>query len=118
MPFLRLRLRPDADSPIGGSGVHSPRGGDGHCVDGVLMRRLHGLDAAVVGASPDFQTPTPRDRVNRIAVDGESGDGVGVLNPEDLLVTADVDVIPREYESAKAVVDCWESVDQFELFVR
>lgn len=40
-----------------------------------------------------------------------------MLNPEDLLVTTDVDVIFREYESAKAVVDCRESVDQFELIV-
>lgn len=65
----------------------------------------------MVGASPDFQTPIPRNRVNGIVVYGESGDGVGVLNPEKFLVTTDVDVILREYKSAKTVVDCRESVD-------
>lgn len=65
----------------------------------------------MVGASPDFQTPIPRNRVNGTVVYGESGDGVSVLNPEEFLVTTDVDVILREYKSAKTVVDCRESVD-------
>ena len=70
----------------------------------------------MVRALPDFQTPIPRNRVNRVAVDGESSNGVSVLNPENLFMTTDVDVITREYKSAKTVVDCRESVDQFELF--
>lgn len=118
MPFLRRGFRPYSDSPIGRSGIHNPRGGDGYCVYGVLVRCLDGLDAAVVGALPDFQTPIPRNRVKRISVHGESSYGVGVLNPEDFLVTADVDVIFREYEAAEAVVDCRESVDLFELIIR
>lgn len=115
VPLPSRRFRPHPNPLIRRPGVNRPVAGDDHRVDGVLVR-FDGLQATEIGSTPYLQALVPRNGVDQTVVDGEAGDGVGVLDPEPFLVTADGDVVLREGETVQTVVDGGETGQQLMPF--